>query len=194
MIEKISIEKLNKATYNPRVELNSSMPDYWKLRNSIEKFGNVEPIVWNKRTGNVVGGHQRLKVLTDIGETEVDCHVVDLDEDEEKILNLALNKIKGEWDYEKLEDILKEIDDKEITGFTPDELSIILSENEDGISEDFDFGDWFEDEANIYTSFVVVLKFDSNESAKEWADSHGFEGKVKVSSTTTVIRIEEDDD
>jgi len=56
----------------------------------------VEPIVWNKRTGNIVGGHQRLKVLLDMGMREVDCVVVDLDEAKEKALNLALNKIQGE--------------------------------------------------------------------------------------------------
>jgi len=57
----------------------------------------VEPVIWNQKTGNVVGGHQRLKVLLDLGQTEIDCVVVDLDPQREKALNLALNKIQGEW-------------------------------------------------------------------------------------------------
>ena len=63
MVQKINIERLNVAPYNPRISLQPDMPEYEKLKNSIEKFGMVEPIIWNKRTGNVVGGHQRLKVL-----------------------------------------------------------------------------------------------------------------------------------
>ena len=62
----------------------------------------VEPVIWNKTTGRVVGGHQRLKVLQDMGITEVDCVVVELSEEKEKALNIALNKISGEWDKEKL--------------------------------------------------------------------------------------------
>ena len=58
----------------------------------------MEPIIWNKTTGNVVGGHQRLKVLTALGYKEIDCVVVDLDEQREKALNVALNKISGEFD------------------------------------------------------------------------------------------------
>lgn len=189
MLKTVPISKLNKAEYNPRIQLNASMKEYWQLRKSIETFGNVEPIVWNERTGNVVGGHQRLTVLQDLGETEALCYVVNLPMDEEKILNLALNKIKGEWDYEKLETILSEVD-TEFTGFTPDEVSIILAENETGISEAFDFSD-FENEPNVYQSYVVNLKFESNEKAKEWAERHGYEGFVKDGSKTTVIRIEE---
>ena len=69
--------------------------DYEKLKRSIEEFGFVEPVVWNGATGNVVGGHQRLKVLLDMGETEIDCVVVDLEPEKEKALNLALNRIQA---------------------------------------------------------------------------------------------------
>lgn len=67
MVREIEIGKLNAAPYNPRVELEPGMPEWEKLRISIETFGSVEPIVWNERTGNVVGGHQRLKVLKHLG-------------------------------------------------------------------------------------------------------------------------------
>ena len=125
-IRKIPIEQLNPAAYNPRKDLQPGDPEYEKLKRSMQEFGYVEPIVWNKRTGNIVGGHQRYKVLLDMGMQEVDCVVVDLDETKEKALNLALNKIKGEWNVELLKDILLELDtgdfDIELTGFDYDEL------------------------------------------------------------------------
>ena len=59
MVQEIKVTQLNAAPYNPRIDLEPGMPEWEKLKRSIEEFGNVEPIVWNKRTGNVVGGHQR---------------------------------------------------------------------------------------------------------------------------------------
>jgi len=83
-IQKISVEKLNPAVYNPRKDLKPGDKEYEKLKRSIEEFGYVEPVIWNQKTGNVVGGHQRLKVLLDLGQTEIDCVVVDLDPQREK--------------------------------------------------------------------------------------------------------------
>lgn len=68
----------------------------------VTEFGYVEPVIWNKRSGNVIGGHQRLTVMKNLGYTEVDCVIVDLDDMGEKALNIALNKIQGEWDRDKL--------------------------------------------------------------------------------------------
>jgi len=93
-IQKISVDKLNPAKYNPRKDLKPGDKEYEKLKRSIEEFGYVEPVIWNQKTGNVVGGHQRLKVLLDLGQTEIDCVIVDLDPQREKALNLALNKIQ----------------------------------------------------------------------------------------------------
>ena len=100
MVREIKVTELNAAQYNPRIALEPGMPEWEKLKTSIEQFGNVEPVVWNRRTGNVVGGHQRLAVLKSMGYESVPCSVVDLDEKEEKLLNIALNKIKGQWDYD----------------------------------------------------------------------------------------------
>ena len=101
-IQKIPAARLNPAAYNPRKDLKPGDREYEKLKRSIVEFGYVEPVIWNRRTGNVVGGHQRLKVLVDMGQTEIDCVVVDLDLRREKALNVALNKIQGDWDEEKL--------------------------------------------------------------------------------------------
>mgnify|MGYP001175359246 CR=1 FL=1 len=95
-IQKIPAEKLKAAKYNPRKNLKPGDPEYEKLKRSIEEFGYVEPVIWNRRTGNIVGGHQRYKVLTALGIKEIDCVVVDMDEEREKALNVALNKISGD--------------------------------------------------------------------------------------------------
>lgn len=189
MIEKIDINKLKEAEYNPRVQLVPGMADYDKLKRSIETFGNVEPVVWNKRTGNVVGGHQRLTVLRDMGETEIPCEVVDLDEEDEKTLNLALNKIKGEWDYDKLEEMLNGFDAEMATlsGFSADEIAVLLSGNEDGIDEN-DI-DW-DEEDNLIGSYVVTLQFANAQDAQLWCNKEGFPGKIKEGSSTTVIRMD----
>lgn len=125
-IEKISTERLIPADYNPRKDLKSGDPEYEKLKRSLEEFGYVEPVIWNKTTGHVVGGHQRLKVLLDMGITEVDCVVVELDAEREKALNVALNKISGDWDKDKLALLIADLQgadfDVSLTGFDPAEL------------------------------------------------------------------------
>lgn len=78
LIEKKKTVEMLPAEYNPRKDLKPGDEEYEKLKRSIEEFGYVEPVIWNKTTGRVVGGHQRLKVLIDLGITEVDCVVVEI--------------------------------------------------------------------------------------------------------------------
>lgn len=131
-IQKIKIDKLNPAKYNPRKKLKAGDPEYEKLKRSIETFGYVEPIVWNKKTGLVISGHQRLTVLTDLGYKEADCVVVDMNENDEKALNVAMNKIGGEFDSPLLKDLLEELDhgayDLELTGFDMDEIESLMTQ------------------------------------------------------------------
>ncbi len=131
-IEKLKVEQLIPADYNPRKDLKPGDPEYYKLKRSIEQFGYVEPLIWNKTTGRVVGGHQRLKVLIDMGITEVDCVVVELDESREKALNIALNKISGEWDKDKLALLIADLQgadfDVSLTGFEPAELDDLFKD------------------------------------------------------------------
>lgn len=143
-LERIEISKLKSAEYNPRKALKPGDPEFEKLKNSITEFGYVEPIIWNKRTGKVVGGHQRLSVLKHLGETEVDCVVVDLDEQKEKALNIALNKISGDWDMPLLTDLLKDLNDDgfdiTLTGFDMSEFdSFFKDEVKEQVAEDDDF-------------------------------------------------------
>ena len=138
-IKKLSIDTLHPAKYNPRKELKPGDPEFEKLKRSIEEFGLVEPIILNKRTGNVVGGHQRLSVLKYLGYTETDCVIVDLDETKEKALNVALNKISGQWDDGLLSALLKDIEksgfDVSLTGFDAVEIESMF-DDEDNIIED----------------------------------------------------------
>lgn len=127
-IQKVKVDQINPAAYNPRIDLQPGDPDYEKLKHSIKAFGYVEPLVWNCRTGNLVGGHQRFKILIAQGEKEVEVSVVDLDPVKEKALNLALNKITGDWDKDKLGHLLDELTqldgfDFDLTGFDASEIS-----------------------------------------------------------------------
>ena len=130
-IEKINIGKLIPSEYNQRKELKVGDKEYEKLKRSITQFGYVEPVIWNKKTGNIIGGHQRLTVLKDLGYTEIDCVVLDIDELKEKALNIALNKIQGEWDEDKLAELLSTIDgegfDVTFTGFDISEVDELLN-------------------------------------------------------------------
>lgn len=130
IIEKIKVEEINPAPYNPRKDLQPGDSEYEKLKKSILEFGYVEPLVWNKQTKNLVGGHQRFKVLVNDGIKEVDVSVVDLDITKEKALNIALNKISGEWDLDKLAELLQELSESslgfEVTGFDQNEWNELI--------------------------------------------------------------------
>ena len=141
VIEKKNTADLLPADYNPRKDLKPGDPEYEKLKRSLEQFGYVEPVIWNKATGRVVGGHQRLKVLIDMGITEVECVVVDLPEDKEKALNIALNKISGDWDKDKLAVLIADLQgtafDVSLTGFDAAEIDDLFKDTlKDGVKDD----------------------------------------------------------
>jgi len=141
IFEKKHTADLLPADYNPRKDLKPGDLEYEKLKRSIEQFGYVEPVIWNKTTGRVVGGHQRLKVLIDMGITEIDCVVVEMDEAKEKALNIALNKISGDWDKDKLALLIADLQgedfDVSLTGFDPAEIDDLFKDTlQDGIKDD----------------------------------------------------------
>jgi ParB-like chromosome segregation protein Spo0J len=121
------ISELSPAKYNPRTISSDSLG---RLTKSLSELGNLQPITWNAKTGNIVGGHQRLKCYLALGKDEVDVWAVWLDEAQEKAANIALNKLSGEFDMPKLKDILEEIDvgeiDVDITGFSLEEISKMM--------------------------------------------------------------------
>ena len=127
-IVKKRIDEIIPADYNPR---KISKENLERLKKSIKEFGLVDPLVWNERTNRLIGGHQRLKILMEEGVKEVEVSVVNLPEDKEKALNIALNNpnLQGEWEEEKLAELLKELEEKEIsdlTGFEEREIMALL--------------------------------------------------------------------
>jgi DNA modification methylase len=144
-IKNINVNNLNPAKYNPRKHLKPGDVEFEKIKKSIETFGYVEPIVVNEVNNVVIGGNQRLKVLKDLGYENIKCVMTNCTEEEEKALNVALNKIDGVWDEEKLKELfveLKDLDfDTSFTGFNDDEINNLIEsfDNEaENDSDDFD--------------------------------------------------------
>ena len=130
------IEMLKPAKYNPRKDLKPGDLAYEKIKRSLHDFGYVDPIVWNEVTGNIVGGHQRYKVLKAEGATEVDCVVVHIENpSDEKALNIALNKATGDWEPTALADLLQDLQsagyDLGATGFDAAEVDDLFSKVHD---------------------------------------------------------------
>ena len=99
IIETKKLSDLKAAPYNPRT---SNKKQEKNLKESLSKFGLVEPIIFNQRTGYIVGGHFRVRELKKLGYKSVDCVIVDLSEDDERELNVRLNANTGAWDFDLL--------------------------------------------------------------------------------------------
>ena len=108
--KKLKIDLLIPADYNPRKKLKPGDAEFEKIKNSINEFGYVDPVIVNKDL-TVIGGHQRISVLKTLGYEEIDCVVMEIDKTKEKALNIALNKITGEWNKELLADLIKDLQD-----------------------------------------------------------------------------------
>lgn len=197
----MKLDDLTPATYNPRRELKPGDKDFEALRRSLTRFGQVEPLVWNQKTGVLISGHQRLNVLKDEGATEAEVVVVDLDEEQEKILNVALNKIEGDWDYEKLEALFEDInpEDIEFTGFTIGEIENLFGDIETEAGEVFDeTGDAEPEEQSAPGGrpipdgdkpFTIFLSFPDKELAQKWMESEGIEGEFNI-GRNLIIKME----
>ena len=207
-IEKIKITDIIPAEYNPR---QISDEELTKLTNSINEFGLVDPIIINLKNNKIIGGHQRYDVLInqyildnnfyaelnllrfgDIGWIFTDTDLKIESEEHEKALNLALNKISGEWDSVKLNDLLNELDmsdfDIELTGF--DELEVELLSSDDSLSSLYD-----EDEAESYDevpddymdvegdvpnlTYNVIFSFEDKGRANEFIKSFGLDKEIR---------------
>lgn len=121
------LSEVDFAPYNPRT---ISPQERERLKKSLDKFGYADLMVYNKKTGYIVGGNQRLAIFKELGINQLDFIEVDLSLEDEKILNVALNKISGEWDMLKLRDIFKELSGKDfdldLTGFEQREVDAML--------------------------------------------------------------------
>lgn len=137
---RIKIKELVPASYNPRKKLKPGDKEYEKIKSSIQEFGYVEPVIVNSDL-TIIGGHQRVTVLFDLGYEEIDCIVVEIDKTKEKALNIALNKITGEWNKELLADLIRDLQESDFdvafTGFEPPEIEQLFNSVHDkNITED----------------------------------------------------------
>lgn len=145
-IEVWPINRLRRAEYNPRIQLTPEDKEYQDIKRSIERWGYINPILVST-DGTIIGGHQRLTVLQDLGFDEVQVVIAEdgMTEDDIKALNIALNKITGRWDEVKLQNLLQELDlndyDFTLTGFTVqevDDLNVRLEKELEPEEDDFD--------------------------------------------------------
>lgn len=139
-IKELPLKELKPAAYNPRKKLKKGDKEYEKIKQSLLKFGYVDPIIVNEDL-TVIGGHQRLTVLKDLDYETAKCVIVDLPKEDEKALNIALNKITGQWDEALLADLLLDLQESDfnldLTGFELPEIDDILSNVHDKeLSED----------------------------------------------------------
>ena len=186
LIQEVPIKKLNPAKYNPRLDLKPGDKEYHFIEKSLDEFGNVDPIVWNKRTGNIVGGHQRFKILSSglSSEDKLEVSVVDLDERKEKKLNIALNKISGDWNFPLLKSLIEDIDleDFELDqiGFEMEEIKKMFAEVEENARQEEEANE--EDIVDNYAPQYGVIVICNNESHQEevydFLLSNGYKCKV----------------
>jgi DNA modification methylase len=150
IIEKKKLSELTPAPYNPR---QSTAKQEKHLKASLEKFGVVEPIIFNKQTGYIVGGHFRVRELKKLGYKEIECVIVDLSEEDEKELNIRLNANTGEWDWDMLANEWDAVELEEwgleVPNFEAEEQILEAEEDdyevpEGGIETDIVLGDLFE--------------------------------------------------
>ena len=161
-IESKLIKDLKPATYNPR---QISTKQYNDLKESIKKFGLVDPIIVNK-DNTVVGGHQRLKICKELKHIEIDCVVLDLSKEEERELNIRLNKNTGDFDMDILANEF-DIDELVDWGFKHIDLDV----NIDKIVDD-----------NIDDSATITIKEEDLIKAKELYNDlkdKGYNVKIK---------------
>ena len=160
--KKLKIDSLIPADYNPRKALKPGDAEFEKIKNSITEFGYVDPIIVNSDM-TIIGGHQRWSVLKTLGYTEVDCVIIEIDKTKEKALNIALNKVTGEWNKELLADLIKDLQsldyDVSFTGFDPPEIDELFNEvhSKETKDDEFDVDKALEENAFVREGDIWLL-------------------------------------
>lgn len=196
----LRLSAINPAPYNPRKPLKQGDREWDALNNSIDKFGLVEPLIVNKRTNNLVGGHQRYNVLRSKGVTEAECVIVDVDDQQERLLNIALNKIEGDWDYEKLDELFQTMNENDIifSGFSEDEVGDLFGTSEPEFGEESEGWDEHttgtpEAEDKPATGenegFTVYLSFPTRAAATGWLLQRNLEAEFEETRNVTVNMV-----
>ncbi|MCD7891589.1 MAG: ParB N-terminal domain-containing protein [Ruminococcus sp.] len=199
----MKISDLHPAKYNPRKTLKPGDKEWEALKNSLERFGVAAPLVVNKATMTLISGHQRLNVLKHNGEEEVEVVLADVDDEQEKLLNIALNKIDGEWDYKKLEALFDEISEEDIkfTGFDAEELTSLFDgglpswdtddeESEEQPEQETKEQEEKEDKPEVEKPFNIFLSFPTKELAEKWLKDRDIEMEFTGTARNITIRME----
>jgi len=177
----MDINVLKPAPYNPRKDLTPDDREWQKIERSLYEFDLLMPIVFNERTGHIIGGHQRVKILASHGITQVETNVLNIGEEEEKLLNVRLNKIKGHWDTVKLAALLREIHEEggldgiESAGFEKFEYESLADEFshiDDLLDEDFSDTGKNESETFVIT---FTLPAEAEDAVNDYTIEHGKE-------------------
>lgn len=200
----MKVKDIKPAAYNPRVTLKPGDEEWEALSRSLDRFGLVEPLIVNETTGLLVSGHQRLNVLKTQGVEEVEVVIIEADAEQEKLLNIALNKIDGEFDYDKLQIVFDGMDDDDIqfTGFTEEELDNLFGsdsgsdaddsgpdepapeDDKEDESEDSDTGE------QAPQPFSVFISFPSKEVAEKWLKERDIDTEYEGTNRNITIRME----
>ena len=146
LVEMVPLDTLKPFDRNPRT---MTTKDFEDLQRSIKTYGFIEPIIANKTTGHIVGGHQRLRAARALHLDKVPVVWVKLNQAQESALNIALNKISGEWDEDLLAELIFDLDDdmKLLTGFSDDEIAHL----QDGFVDDLENADDGKTKVERYT-------------------------------------------
>ena len=202
-VKKVNLSRLKPAEYNPRVDLQPGDKSYEQIKDSLEEFGMVEPLVVNKNGLRVISGHQRLKILLANGIKEAEAVLVDIaSEEKEKLLNLQLNKIEGRWDNVKLAELLQEFDEEQLSlsGFNEKELAALTAEYEAAMKQAEEENTEAEKadsavEATQTTAeanekeVLIYLSFERKEDALRWLKSRNMEKSFSAGNNNINIYV-----
>ncbi len=182
----LPITQLRPAPYNPRVSLRPGDEAWSRLARSLDEFGLVQPLVWNRRTGNLVAGHQRLEIMKAQGQTQADCIVVDLPMEKEQALNVALNNkaLMSDWQPDKLADLITDLQsipdfDATLTGFSETDLRDLVLQPDPDFAAD-------EDESPESRDVVTVSLIIPN---SDWSDAEQRLNQLLVEFPTVRLHV-----
>jgi ParB-like chromosome segregation protein Spo0J len=199
--ERVHRSKLAFAEYNPRTLSDEARK---RLKENLQRVGMLEPVIWNKRTGRLLGGHQRLKQLDAIAgnpDYELTVSVVDLDEQTEKEQNIFLNSptSQGEWDFDKLELMFREDHiNPDNAGFDPGDIVSMFGDDalidQPEVMEELGTRirelkerDAAIDEAlavnpDVDVGFYTIVVFPSQEARRTWTEQLGCGDEIWIDS------------
>jgi hypothetical protein len=172
IVETINRADIKNADYNPRLIDDENKK---ALKKALKKHGLVEAIVWNRRTGNLVGGHQRLQALDTLEKNQdysLDVCVVDVDQREEAVLNVQLNNpsLQGDWDLNRLEEMVTDFDISfDDMGFSEDDIDFMF-DGDDKYTEMFET-----EETEATKNAIADVKEARQEMRDKYADKNNIE-------------------